>query len=194
MRRDKYVIDMNDKSTPYPPQARVEVLCEKMAINATPVRHSAIPVRRSPRLLAQRHTPGSSLLVGLLNRDTETRDARIAAAAGSKRSYHESGQSAPSKRPRTQPLDSRFIDSLMLSLTGEHAFSELNISRCSSEAQELLMVTTCKLEYHEPAGYLSRLRMIIDNNQGYKIQVSVNFVSQCAHSNLLLPSFNLGTF
>ena len=83
-----------------------------MVINATLVRHSAIPVGRSNRLLVQRYNSESSLLVGLL---TEQGEATIVAAAGSKQSYHESGELALSKRPRTQLLDSHFIDSFMLS-------------------------------------------------------------------------------
>ena len=104
---------------------------ENKAFNATPVRHSAIPVQRSPCLLhvAQRYNSESSLLVGLLN---EQGVATITVAAGSKQSYHKSGESAPSLRSRTQPLDSHFIYSLMLSIAGEHAFPELTSSRCSS--------------------------------------------------------------
>ena len=103
-------------------QIRVQILCAKLknvAINAILVRHSVIPVGRSPQLLAQRYNSEFSLQVGLL---TEQGEATIAAAAGSKQSYHESGESAPSKRPRMQPLDLHFIDSLMFSAAGEHAF------------------------------------------------------------------------
>ena len=37
--------------------------------NATPIRHRAIPVRWSPRLLAQRYNSESSLLAGLLSKE-----------------------------------------------------------------------------------------------------------------------------
>ena len=110
------------------------------------------------------------MLIGLLNRDVD----RDLTAVGTKRSYlEEPGDPGPSKRPRTQPNDSRFIDSLVVSVTGENTFHGLNFSRCSSDDQELLVVTTCKLDYHEPAGYLSRLRLIVDSNQGYKVQVNL---------------------
>lgn len=149
---------------------------EMMAASATPVRHFAVPLRRSPRLAAQRRpSAGPSTLIGLLNRDID----RDPTAVGAKRSYHEeSGDSGASKHPRLQLNDSRFIDSLMLSVTGENTFPTLNFSRCSSGVKELLVVTTCKLAYHEPAGYLSRLRLIVDSNQGYKVQVNVhiNFI------------------
>ena len=156
-----------------PRQARVHVpFCkEMMATSATPVRHLAVPLRQSPRLLAQRRPPGPSMLIGLLNRGVD----RDPTAVGAKRSYLEAepGDSGPSKRPRTQANDSRLIDSLMLSVTGENTFPRLKFSRCSSDDQELLVVTTCKLDYHEPAGYLSRLRLIVDSNQGYKVQVNL---------------------
>ena len=93
-----------------PQQISVQILCAKL-------KNVAIPVGQSSRLLAQRYNSESSLLVGLL---TEQGEATIAAAAGLKQSYHESGESAPSKRPRKQPLDSHFVDSLMLSVAGEH--------------------------------------------------------------------------
>ena len=97
----------------------------------------------------------------------------VGASVGAKRSYcDELGYSAPSKRPRTQPSHCRFIDSLMLSLTGENTFPRLNFSRCNSDDQELLVVTTRKLEYCEPAGYMSRIRLIVENNQSYKVQVN----------------------
>ena len=85
---------------------------------ATLVRHSGILVGRSPQLLAQRYNSLSSLLL------TEQREAMLAAAAGSKQSYHESGEPAPSKHPRTQPLDSHFLNPLMIFVAGEHAFPE----------------------------------------------------------------------
>ena len=104
-------------------------------------------------------------------------NAPIAGGLGSKRSYRDetgaSAESSPSKHPRTQSSDSHFIDSLTLSLTGKNTFPRLNFSRCNSDKQEILVVTTRKLEYHEPAGYLSRLRLIVGNDQAYKIQVII---------------------
>ena len=144
-----------------------------MATSATrtPVRRVAVPVRRSPRLVAQRLSR-PSCLIELLGVDQA--NAPIAGGLGSKRSYqHEFGDSAPSKHLRTQPSECRFIDSLMLSLTGKDTFPRLNFSRCSSDKHDILVVTTRKLEYHEPAGYLSRLRLMVDNNQTYKIQVTI---------------------
>ena len=139
-----------------------------MATSA-PVRRVAVPVRRSPRL----RLSGPSCLIELLGVDQA--NAPIAGGFGSKRSYyqHEFGDSAPSKHLRTQPSDCRFIHSLMLSLTGKDTFPTLNFSRCSSDKHDILVVTTRKLEYHEPAGYLSRLRLMVDNNQTYKIQVTI---------------------
>ena len=66
----------------------------------------------------------------------------------------------------------------MLSLTDKNTFPRLNFSRCNSEKHEILVVTTRKLEYHEPAGYLSRLRLIVENNQAFKIQVTILTTSQ----------------
>ncbi|MCG8623225.1 MAG: hypothetical protein MJE68_14680 [Proteobacteria bacterium] len=88
-----------------------------MATSATPVRHVIVPLRRSPRLLAQHLLPGPSScsLIGLLGVDQA--NSQSVGGVGVKRSYcDELGYSAPSKRPRTQPSHCRFIDSLMLSL------------------------------------------------------------------------------
>ena len=53
-----------------------------------------------------------------------------------------------------------------------HGTSKLNIMRCMDDtgAEQLLVVSSKKLNFHEPAGYVSRLRIIVRDDRSYKLQ------------------------
>ena len=55
--------------------------------------------------------------------------------------------------------------------------SELNICKCHCDetGEQLLIVTTKAVYYHEPAKYLSHLKLVVTSNSNYYIQVRLSY-------------------
>lgn len=49
----------------------------------------------------------------------------------------------------------------------------LNYDQCTYNGNALLVVTKKSIHYHSPAGYVSRLRLVVENSGKYQLQVCV---------------------
>lgn len=66
-----------------------------------------------------------------------------------------------------------FIHNAHEALSQSDVSDELNICEyhCDKTSEQLLIVTTKAVYYHEPTKYLSHLRLIVTSSSGYYIQV-----------------------
>ena len=123
---------------------------------ATPSRSVVLsPVRRSPRLL-HRQLAGSKRH----SSDTDHPDVE---------------QQPPSKAPRmSSHAQALSLDLLLNSVSSDVGItSKLQLTRCTDTTgcKQLLVVTSKKLNRHEPAGFVSRLRIVVNEDQTYQLQV-----------------------
>lgn len=139
--------------------------CMASTIMATPSRSVVLsPVRRSPRLL-HRQLAGSKRH----SSDTDHPDVE---------------QQPPSKAPRmsSQALS---LDLLLNSVSSDVGIiSKLQLTRCTDTTgcKQLLVVTSKRLNRHEPAGFVSRLRIVVNEDQTYQLQVKTvehNNITSC---------------
>ena len=96
--------------------------------------------------------------------------------AGSKRhssdTDHLVDYQAPPKAPRV-PLG---LDYLLNSVSSDVVIaSQLQLTRCTDDSgcKQLLVVSSKRLHRHEPAGFVSRLRMVVSEDQTYQLQVKL---------------------
>ena len=76
------------------------------------------------------------------------------------------------------------LDVTALQQAGESRFSgKLNfiIGCCADEGNRLLMVERVELHFHPPVGYFSRLRLVVNNEWQYCLQV---LLTQLEHGQL----------
>ena len=121
---------------------------------ATPSRGlAALPVRRSPRL--------QSRVVGSKRHGLNS-DVGLGAAV----------DLPPSKLPRLVSPVTGFLDMLLASV---HGTGELNFTRGVDDtgSVQLLVGSSRKLNCHEPAGYVPRLRVVIRDDGKYQLQVRI---------------------
>ena len=66
-----------------------------------------------------------------------------------------------------------FIHNVHEALSQSNVTDELNICECHCEkiGEQLLIVTTKAVYYHEPAKYLSHLKLVVTSSSSYYIQV-----------------------
>ena len=123
---------------------------------ATPSRRVVLPpVRRSPRILHRQ-------------------------LAGSKR--HSSDMDHPvdyqapppqALRVSPQPLS---LDYLLNSVSSDVVIaSKLQLTRCTDDSgcKQLLVVSSKRLHRHEPVGFVSRLRIVVSEDQTYQLQANL---------------------
>ena len=121
-------------------------------------------MRRSPRLLKRMLAQSSAS-------DTPRRSSSTA-----KRRIQVTAEERSSKKRRED-----FIDAVVDALTVDHTLSGLlNVAvyeHCSDDLEvtpegRVVVVTPNKVHYHEPAGYTSRVKMILTSTGSYCIQVN----------------------
>ena len=126
-------------------------------IMTTPSRSVVLsPTRRSPRLLHRQ-------LAGSKRRSSDT-------------DHPDVNQQPPSKVPRVSP-QSLSLAFLLNSVSSDaDIISKLQLTRCtdSTGCKQLLVVTSKRLHRHEPAGFVSRLRIVVNEDQSYQLQVMLN--------------------
>ena len=137
----------------------------------------ATPIRRSPRLLARLLSQPATLQPPGIT-TTPTR---------SKRSLQHDCATSQEQEPASKKL--RLIDSSMVATvvnSFDHSL-DLNYDQCIHEGNAILIVTKKKLHHHPPAGYISRLRVVLDNSGDYQLQVCKiiknTIANYCGHNN-----------
>ena len=111
------------------------------------------PVRRSPRLLARMLAQPS----GEASQSLGTPQR--------KRSLQDPVQLQPSKRARPYSV---FLESLVVAV-GASSSLHFDQSYCGDKA--VLVVTKARLHEHPPAGYISRIRLVLEDSGTYQLQV-----------------------
>ena len=114
------------------------------------------PVRRSPRILARLLAQPSLVSSGSLG--TPQR----------KRTVQDPVVLQPSKRVRP---DITFLETLA---EAAHHLSLLHFNQSYCGEKALLVVTKKQLHNHPPTGYMSRIRLVLDNTGTYQLQVCCN--------------------
>lgn len=114
------------------------------------------PVRRSPRILARLLAQPSLVSSGSLG--TPQR----------KKTLQDPVLLQPSKRIRPDSTFLKTLTEAACHLSSLH----FNQSYCGGKA--LLVVTNRQLHEHPPAGYISRIRLVLDNTGTYQLQVCCN--------------------
>ena len=136
--------------------ARLMIACMCVTIMATPSRSVVLsPVRRSPRLLHRQ-------LAGSKRHSSDT-------------DHPGDHQAPPPKAPRVSS-QSVSLDYLLNSVNSDLVIaSKLQLTRCTDDSgcKQLLVVSSKRLHRHEPAGFVSRLRIVVSEDQTYQLQVNL---------------------
>ena len=136
---------------------------------ATPSRSVVLsPVRRSPRLLQRQ-------LAGLKRHSSDT-------------DHPDVEQQWISKVPRVSPpvLSLDLIHNSVSSDVG--IINKLQLTCCtdSTGCKQLLVVTSKRLNCHEPAGFVSRLRIVVNEDRTYQLQVKMWIYSYSINNTMLV--------
>ena len=129
-------------------------------------------VRRSPRLLERLLTQGSAE-----TSDTPKRSSGVAKRQIQLSAVEKSGEKSSKKRREEDLVDSlveaftvdRSLSGLLNLAVYEYGGDDLEVA----PEGRLVIVTAKKLHYHEPAGYTSRVRMVLKSTGNYSIQVKL---------------------
>ena len=121
----------------------------------------SVQVRRSPRLLKRLLAQPAS--TPIVQRKAAKRKIQLA-----------EGEDHDSKKRK---LD--FIHSAYEAVSSDSNLSdELNVSKChyGETGEQLLMVTTKAVYYHEPVKYLWHLKLVLTSSASYYIQVNIHCI------------------
>ena len=125
-------------------------------------------VRRSPRLLERLLTQGSAE-----TSDTPKRSSGVAKRQIQLSAVEKSGEKSSKKRREDLVNEAFTVDRSLSGLLNlamyEYGGDDLEVA----PEGRLVIVTAKKLHYHEPAGYTSRVRMVLKSTGNYSIQVNL---------------------